>query len=134
MTEHAVPEEDRIRPDPATGHLWFGLLGAPIAWAVHFVICYGLIGVACVAGWSQFVLLGLNSVTALVALSTLLTLPAIIAAGLVARRALLQAREQDGAVAERDVYMGRAGLMISGFFLLVVAFEGLIVFVWPPCG
>lgn len=134
MTDQTLPEEDRIRPDPAAGRLWFGLLGAPIAWAMHFAICYSLIGIACAAGWDRNQLLGLNSVAALVLLSTLAALPVALAALAVARRVGRHAGQQDQAQAERDRHMSRAGLLAGGFFLLALLFEALIALVVQPCG
>jgi hypothetical protein len=134
MAEQVLPEEDRLQPDPDSGWLWFGLLGAPVAWAVHFAACYSLIGVACAAGWDSYTLLGLNSVTALVLLSILVALPIAIASAIVARRAERRAASQPEVVAERDAYLGRAGMLAGAFFSLALLFEGLVLVVTPPCG
>jgi uncharacterized membrane protein YcjF (UPF0283 family) len=137
MSEHALPEEDRVRPSPGARHLWFALLGASGAWFIHFLACYLLLEVACVAGWQQRQFLGLNGVAAAVMLATLLCLPVAIVSGLVAWRALRQganARDEAGnATSERTAYLGKAGLILSVLFCAVIVAETIPALVLRPC-
>jgi hypothetical protein len=128
MARDAPGPEDLVRPVPVAWPVWIGLLGAPSAWAAHFMVCYGLMEVGCAAGWDGFVVAGLNGVAAAVLLATLLTAPAIVASGLVAHR--LSPRGRDGA----NDHVRQAGLFLSGLFLLAIIFETVSVLVLQPCG
>lgn len=128
MSEQALPEEDRVRPSSEGRHLWFALLGAAIAWFIHFMACYLLLEVACVLGWQQQQLLGLNGVAAAIVLTTLVCLPLAVASGVVAWRATA-----DRNSAEHATYLGQAGMMLSVLFVGIIVFETLPALVLPPC-
>jgi membrane protein implicated in regulation of membrane protease activity len=134
MSQHALPEEDRVRPAPGGARHWFALLGASVAWATHFMVCYLLIEAACAAGWQGRTLLGLNGVAAAVLLTTLLTLPVAIASALVARRVPRRGGEAaDDDAQETDAYLGRAGLLLGALFSLVIVAESIPALVLAPC-
>ena len=132
MTEHALPEEDRIKADPESAQLWFGLLGAPVAWAVHFMAAYLLMEAGCSAGLNGRTIVGLNAVTAGFIGATLLALLVTAVAGLAARRVAARTEGDDDA-RERNSHLGRAGMLGAVFFAFVTLFEGAIVLVVPVC-
>lgn len=100
--------------------LWFGVLGAPIAWVFHMTIGYSLeewfacspstsspgeiLGVD-VRAWA----IGITVVFAAVAL----------AAGLVAARCWRRAKE-DGGTGGRARWMGMVGVMNSALYLVII--------------
>lgn len=137
MVERTPGPEDLVRPVPVAWRVWFGLLGAPAAWAAHFLAAYGLMEVGCAGGWEQRAISGLNGVAVAVLVVTLLTMPVIVGAGLVAHRLSRGARDgapRDGATANPQTHVGQAGLFLSGFFLLAIIFEATPALVLPPCG
>jgi hypothetical protein len=137
MARDALGPEDLVRTIPVAWRVWFGLLGAPGAWALHFLAAYGLMEAGCAASWHQSSIAGLNGVAAAVLLATILTIPALLAAGLVAHSLLRRARDDtdrsDAAIAS-DAHIGQAGLILSALFLLAVIFETVPVLVLQPCG
>jgi hypothetical protein len=100
--------------------LWFGALGAPIAWALHFVIAYPLVEWACRTGstfalWASFVVAAI----------------AIVASG---AAALSLAREPgDDRTAARRRFMGRSGLLLALLLLFALAAEWAPLVGGDPC-
>jgi hypothetical protein len=137
MAREALGPEDLVRTIPVAWRVWCALLGAPSAWALHFLAAYGLMEAGCAADWDQSNIIGLNGVAAAVLLATLLTIPALLATGLVAHSLLRRAREETGrsnAATASDAHIGQAGLILSALFLVAVIFETVPVLVLQPCG
>ena len=128
MARDVPGPEDLVRPVPVAWRVWVGLLGSASAWAAHFMVSYGLMEVGCAAGWDSVGIAGINGVAAAVLLATLLTVPAILASGLVAHR--LSPGGRDGA----NAHVRQAGLVLSGMFLVAVLAETVPVFVLRSCG
>jgi hypothetical protein len=42
---------DRSMGEPGTLRLWFGTLGALVAWGIHFATTYPLVPLICATGW-----------------------------------------------------------------------------------
>lgn len=127
MARSVPGPEDLVRSVPIAWRVWFGLLGAPVAWTVHFMVCYGLMEVGCATGWDGHAVAGLNGVALAVLVATLLTVPAILAATLVAHRLSPCARGG-------HAHIRQAGLVLSGLFLLAILAETVPVLVLRPCG
>jgi hypothetical protein len=106
--------------------LWFGVLGPPTIWLARLKLSYILIPYACATGWT----LMLHAVT-------FGTLALTGFAGWVAWRSWRQAgrtRESDAAdTLHRTRFMAMFGLLSAGFFLAVIAAEGLLNFLIDPC-
>lgn len=112
--------------------LWFGALGGAIAWAVHLVVLYPLVDVACATG---SVLL-LHAVTAL-------TLAVALAAALSCRRFGRVSRGGSGEPAgdgdarprqrSRTEFMARAGLWLDVLFAVAIVAEWIPVLLLDPC-
>jgi hypothetical protein len=114
----AVPA---AREGERLGALWFGLLGAPAAWAVQLVALDAFVELGCSSG-------GFSSLGALVIVIT-------IGAAIVGAAALWTAwscrrtfagREEAGATGERASFMATVGLACSGLFLLLILLSGLV--------
>jgi hypothetical protein len=129
MSKQALAEEDRVASALGGWRPWFALLGASVAWAVHFMVSYLLIEAFC-ASWGRSVFSGLSGVTLAVLLTTLLTLPVAVASGLVAWR-----NEQASAEGPDEVgaYIGRAGMLLSCLFALVIVVETIPALTLAPC-
>lgn len=116
--------------------LWFGLLGGPFVWAVHFLLSYGLIEIACRTGlWMDFTVLGLSGVSFVVLLLTLAAILATACAGWLAHRN--EPRTQDGEpgqAEERSAFMAHTGVLLCGLFGVLVLLGGISALVLRPCG
>lgn len=115
---HATP--------PGILALWFGVLGPPVIWLARLTISYILVPYACWGG-STWMLHAVSFAT--------LALTAF--AGWVAWRSWRQAgatRHAAGAgPIPRSRFLAMVGLLSAGFFLAVIAAEGLLNFLIDPC-
>jgi hypothetical protein len=106
--------------------LLFGILGPPAFWAVRLGASYTLVPYACWRGWMAL----LNGVTVLMLIGC-------VAAGVVAWRAWRDsggpAQVEIGGAQVRRRFMGLLGMLISGFFGLVIVAEGLANLMIDPC-
>lgn len=122
------PPERPLSPSERFGSpaVWFAFLGGPLAWSAHFLASYGLVYVACVTG-SKSLLYLVTVVAAAVA----------IAAAAVGWRLWRQPEPSgDPAAAQvgaRTRFFGRAGLLMSVLFLLVILSEGAAALVFRAC-
>jgi small-conductance mechanosensitive channel len=94
--------------------LLFAFLGAPVAWAVHFLVIYFLVALFCTTGWQGA---GLAVAVATVAFAAV-----SVAAGVVAYRRWRERRDGqswDGAAAEPGGW---------GTFFLVMGMFGAVLF------
>jgi hypothetical protein len=98
-----------------------GALGAPVAWALHFLASYALVGLACAAGWERADV-GL-------ALLTAACLAAALASGVVAYRRWRSAADNGGW--EREVML--AGVLGTVLFTLAIALEAAAPVFLPLC-
>lgn len=100
----------------------------PLLWAVHFVLCYGLLSIGCAAGWQAASFLGLDTIRAL--LLALTTLAAAILLVLLAH-AWRAHRGRSGGSQQRFMAVVSAGLAVLS--LTAVVWLGLAVIAIPPC-
>jgi hypothetical protein len=91
----------------------------------------------CLAGWSRYALLGVDIITALLIVSTLVTLPVMLAAGYVAwrnwRQLRADAKDADESADNYSLYMSRGGAILSVLFLALVVLETVPALVLQPC-
>lgn len=104
------------RPAAVSGFaLWFGALGALIAWTIHFALAYPLVELVCQTGWG-FLLEVISAVTFVAA----------VAAGVVSWRNWHAFDE-----AEREDLLGRgsrpAFMALLGIFAAVIFIVGIIL-------
>jgi putative membrane protein len=104
------------------GRLWFATLGSPIAWALHLVLCYPLVGMTCRVG-STLALWLVSLATLLVCLASLLV------AWFEARRLPAEGDE----VVQRGRFMARGGFWMGVLFLVVIIAETLPIPFHDPC-
>jgi hypothetical protein len=121
---------------PTLPRLLFALLGAPVAWTLHFLLSYVLVGYGCSTGW--------GGLRAWLVVLTVASLAAAVAAGLLARRLWVRAREVDLPTDDRwDARMGErtarvsflmvTGLAMAGLFSLAILYEAAPVLLVQPC-
>jgi nicotinamide riboside transporter PnuC len=119
-----VPE--RFNTPAGVLALWFGILGPPTIWLARLKISYILVPYAC-WGWGMLPIHAVTLVTG--ALTTF--------AGWTAWRSWQHAgrsEHADGAtVLHRARFLAMVGLLSAGFFLAVIAAEGLLNFLVDPC-
>lgn len=114
-------EADQVRVSNVL--LWFGALGAPIAWAIHLVAVYFLTEVAC-RFETKLPLYGASAL--LFAVATL--------AGLVCWYYLRYMRQRNGATVPRRIrFMATAGLAGAILFMVAIAGGTLPMIVDDPC-
>jgi hypothetical protein len=97
--------------------LWFGALAGAIAWSLHLLVAYALVGVACATG------LGI-----LIDLTTLVTALVTVAGGVAAWRNWRRPEIGDGG---RLLAVG--GMLLNGMFLFAILVEGYPNLVLGPC-
>jgi hypothetical protein len=119
---------------PAGRALWFGLLGAPIAWFVHFLAIWAIAEWGCLAGWGRFAILGLDVVVALVGIAAILALPIVAAAAFTAWRNWRRAGASPTGRDSRSGFMGIGGIALGALFWTLIILETIPAFVLRPCG
>ena len=116
------------KPTAQSALLWFGLAGAPFAWAAHFLVGHGLEEAACSAGSSQW---GIDAGAFEVA-NTVAALAIAVAAGLgalVAWRRAGHAEDPRG----RASFLAVSGLLASALFLGLILLGGIGAMTLDPC-
>ena len=116
------------RREPEGFRLWFGTLGAAVAWFVHLIVVYVLVPVTCAI--SGPVAMYIASV-ALVAVA--------LAGGFVALQSWrdMSEEERGNLIGEmegtRKGFMIYGGLLASGVFLLAILLAIIPIFFLDPC-
>ncbi len=135
---HPSPHRGRVRYLT----IWFGLIGAPLAWILQEAVNVGLSGYACYPRdvplaeplWPQLgsITLGVEVIAIVVCIG------AWIAACVSWRRSRNErpgdAHQLIGSGDGRTRFMAMAGMMISALFLIAVAAAALNIAGTPPCG
>jgi hypothetical protein len=119
----------------AARHHWDGaglamLVGAflagPAAWGFNLLVNYSLVKPACAAG-SPFLLTAVS----------VAALAVTIAGAMVSWRCWLGLREagttEGGRVADRSYFLAVTGMVLNGFFVLLIAISTVPHFVVSPC-
>lgn len=127
------PTSSNPTTDPRTSHierrdllLWLGMLAAPLAWALHEQASYMMAETAC-AQESHLLL----------HLATLGTLLIALAGGAIAwnrwKREPESSTEKGNAQASRVRFMALSGLVMSGWFALVILATWIPNLILGPC-
>lgn len=109
--------------------LWFGLLGAPLAWTAQLIVGYGVTEADCGAGGMRW---GIDTVDWEVAL-TAATATVALAAGIGAGWLLREKRLDNADPRGRIEFMASGGLLVSGVFLVLILLGGIGSFYLQPC-
>jgi len=107
-------------------------LAIPMAiWALHFVVIYSFLGLACERGWHHAVPGALDWITwVLIALA----LAALAALGVISLRVVRDARSDATApVARRRRFLSRATLVLGVLASIAVVYTTIPAFLLPSC-
>lgn len=124
------PETRSDLSRPATGRwsLGLGLLGAPIAWAIHLLLCWVIAEWSGLTGSLESAFLGLAVRDWLLIGVSLATLGAAVAATLLARGCVSRLRDVQSRDRSQAWFVARAGVMTGYVFTFVIAVETLPIF------
>jgi hypothetical protein len=113
-------------PSHSNRSLWFGLVGGPIVYSLHFLAVYLLAETACQADLLRYRILGLEAISFWVVVLT------IVAAAITGYSTFLaygnwrrgRGRDRNGASGYRP-FMAFVGLWLSGLFTVTILLTGL---------
>jgi hypothetical protein len=105
----------------ATAPLWFGVLGAPAAWAVQLQVIYSLTHTACHH----------NSRAILQAITVILLLTSLVC-GIVCHF-YRRGEEQFGEQRDRVHFLASLGSLSGVFYALVILAQGITTIMLDPC-
>jgi hypothetical protein len=148
MSTHAHAEAaDRTHPAPhrnevSLAALWFGLFGAPLAWAVQELVDAAISAHACYPGP---VPLDSPAISGTFAASLIVSIAAALAsvfALATALRSYQRTRNETPGTSHhlmevgegRTRFMALSGIAIGAIFLLNTIMNGVALFLVPPCG
>lgn len=115
---------------------WIVLLISPVVWTLSFGIIYLLNEAVCnLHFWRRFVWNDVTAVIPVMLLILLLTFGVTVANAWLGWKLWQQARPaaQDEASAERDSFIGAAGLMMGVFFSILTVGLAVVVTWLQPC-
>jgi hypothetical protein len=126
-----VSAEALDRPGSNT-MLWFGFLGGAVGWKLQLLVNYSLVPYACV-----------RDMTLLIHLASAVSLGVALAAGAAALASWRRTGgypfgwegddTEGGPTVTRSRFMAVAGLLMSGYFAMVVLTQWLPTFFLDPC-
>lgn len=140
MTAPAHPAAGRH--EVPLGLLWFGLLGAPLAWSLQLLIGYAFSANRCFPGTQLQLHTPTTGINTALVVMTVVALLIAAAAGVTAWRSWKATHHEEGGKEEealevgegRTRFMALSGMLLSVLFGLAVFFSGLSPFVVPACG
>jgi hypothetical protein len=106
-------------------------LGGMIAWAVQFTVVYGVTSTLCGRGWADATLFGIGVIPFTILTTTLATLAAAAILLIVSLREGRQLRDQP--VPATDRFLSHSGVLINGFSLIAILWNGMPAFILPAC-
>jgi heme/copper-type cytochrome/quinol oxidase subunit 2 len=115
--------------------MWFGLLGAPSAWMLQFLVGYGLTQAACSQAGSHWNV----AVDGITLAATLAGAVVAMLAGLAALKVWRDTRSAEGAGGDEPPPKGRihflatVGIVIAPLFLFMILMGGLGAISLPEC-
>ena len=129
-----MPVVESSEVQPHSRSLWIGLLTGPVVYAVHFIVVYLLVDVACRVGWLQFSLWGLSGLSIAVLGITLIAALINAGAGVLAYREWQARKDTEGGT--QGTYaplMALVGLGLNGLFTATILVTGAPALVLMPC-
>ena len=113
-----------------TGQVLLMLAGL-IAWAVQFTLIYGATSTLCGREWADARLLGLGIVPASILFGTL---AALAATGIALAWSFREHRlSEHPRASAADRFMIQTAVLINGFSLIVILWQGIPAFILPAC-
>jgi hypothetical protein len=118
----------QARREPGGLRLWFGTLGAAVAWFVHLLVVYVLVPVTCAVGGPTLMIAASALLIGVAAFSGFTAWQSWRHLSEEARGDLIG--EMEGS---RIGFMLYGGLLASGVFLLAILFATIPIFFLNPC-
>lgn len=114
--------------------MWFGLLGAPAAWSIQFLVGYGISEAACGEASAGGALDPVTAVaTGTAAVIALLAGAAAIVAWRETRAAEGQGGAEDPPPRGRVHFLATVGIVITPLFLAIILMSGIGAILLPEC-
>ena len=129
-------DEQQVLDGVTPRELWFGVAAGPILWAVHLVLSYGLVSLACTWGFFNFTVSGIAGIVVVLTALTIVFAVVVLYAGILARRNHSEIEERGtlrGRVEERHHFLATSGMLLSGLFFVVIVVSLIPAFVLGPC-
>ncbi|OZM77198.1 hypothetical protein [Pseudonocardia sp. MH-G8] len=125
---HLPPAARRVGP----WLMWFAVLGASVAWALHLFVAWGVVELACASGRDTVLGLPLRG---LVLVATVVPLLVALAATWTSwrlRRRIAQSDTDDRRL-QRAGFLAGVGLALSLLAVATIVFGGAALLVLEPC-
>jgi len=129
-------DEQQVLDGVTPRELWFGVAAGPILWAVHLVLSYGLVSLACSRGFFNFTASGVAGIVVVLTALTLVFAAVVLYAGILARRNRREFDERGtlrGRVEERHHFLATSGMLLSALFFPAIVVSLIPAFVLGPC-
>lgn len=111
--------------------VWFGLLGVPLVWAAHVLICTGLVAIACAGGVAQRNALSWSAAHWLLALASAAACALALTGVMAARRAWRETATLGPRRRETFHFVAWCGLAVSIAFTLGLVFTMSVLVALP---
>jgi hypothetical protein len=115
--------------------MWFGVLGAPLAWTLQFLVGYGLTEIACNPGGDRGI-----AVDGWTLLATLLAASVALLAELAAIKVFLDTRRVEGSGGSEEPppkgrvhFLATVGLILGPLFFCIIVMNGVGAIVLADC-
>jgi len=125
---------------PSSRFLWTIWLAGPLAWVVYFIIGYGLTEFACKGGFLNYSLLGLNALSTVVIILTLVALGVTLYTGFLSYRMWQKPNKEKAAEFSEPArsedasrFMIFSAMILNAFFAIIILLTGLPAFYLQPC-
>jgi hypothetical protein len=131
-------QERKVLRRDAPRWLWFGVLGGPVAWAVHEVAAWLFVELTCTEGAPGFLGLSLRTISVL---STAIPLAIALAAWWVAWRAGRSLAQASAGPEPRETprrlprakFMAQLGAWMAFLSIIMILYDGAAVLTLSPC-
>jgi hypothetical protein len=110
-----------------------GMLGAPIVWAVHFLLCYVAVSLICDGGYPKASIAGMTLTELIVAGVTLAAGAALLSLGMFNYRKWRSIPRTDRADGGATRFMALCSVMLCGLSLVGLIWVAFPAFVLPSC-
>jgi len=119
----------KIPRPPLSLLVWFGLLGAPLAWTSQHLVGVGMTLAACTEGMARK---GVPADPWMIAATAAGALVAVLA-GASAIAAFRATRGTDEPPQGRMNFLARVGITVTPLFLMIILMSGITAVLFPKC-
>jgi hypothetical protein len=133
---HAALRPESREPVVGLGMLWFGLFGAPAAWAIQLISSYALFAHFCYPKGTPLsapAFGGTRVVAIVVSLALVLVAALALFVSIRSARSTATGEESAGAGEGRIRFMARAGVLVSGIFVYGTLMAAIPLISMRPC-